>query len=54
MKQATSLRETDNPVVLPGIRVETSPTSYRPLRQLQLMKWTGKSWELFGDLIEGA
>ena len=54
MKQATNLRETDNPVVLPGIRVETSPTSYRPLRQLQLMKWTGKSWELFGELIEGA
>ena len=54
MKQATHLKETDNPVVLPGMKVETSPTSFRPMRQLQLMKWNGKSWDLFGDLIEGA
>ena len=54
MRQATQLKETDNPVVLPGMKVETSPTSVRPMRQLQLMKWNGKSWDLFGELIEGA
>ena len=54
LRQAVHLNESDNPVVLPGMRVETSPTSYRPMRQLQLMKWTGKSWDLFGPLIDGA
>lgn len=54
MKQATSLHELENPVLLPGIRINTSPTDYRPIRQLQLMRWTGKTWELFGGIISGA
>ena len=54
MRQATSLRDLDNPTLLPGIRINTSPTNYHPIRQLQLMRWTGKTWELFGDIIEGA
>jgi branched-chain amino acid transport system substrate-binding protein len=54
MKQATSLRDLENPVLLPGIKINTSATNYRPIRQLQLMRWTGKTWELFGDIIAGA
>ena len=54
MKQATSLHDLENPVLLPGIKINTSPTNYRPIRQLQLMRWTGKTWELFGDIIAGA
>jgi branched-chain amino acid transport system substrate-binding protein len=54
MKQATSLHDLDNPTLLPGIKLNTSPTNYHPIRQLQLMRWTGKTWELFGDIIEGA
>jgi branched-chain amino acid transport system substrate-binding protein len=54
MDQALRLNELDNPVTLPGMRIQTSPTNYRPMRQLQMMRWNGKSWELFGDLIEGA
>ncbi|HEX2939416.1 MAG TPA: ABC transporter substrate-binding protein [Rhodopila sp.] len=54
MKQATSLHNVDNAVLLPGIKVNTSPTNYHPLRQLQLMQWTGKTWNLFGDIISGA
>jgi branched-chain amino acid transport system substrate-binding protein len=54
MKQATNLHDVENPVLLPGIRINTSPTNYRPIRQLQLMRWTGQSWDLFGDIIEGA
>jgi branched-chain amino acid transport system substrate-binding protein len=38
---------------LPGGKVNTSPTNYRPIRQLQLMRWGGKTWERFGDIIEG-
>jgi branched-chain amino acid transport system substrate-binding protein len=54
MKQATSLHDVENPTLLPGIKINTSPTNYHPIRQLQLMRWTGKTWELFGDIIEGA
>lgn len=54
VKQATSLHDLEVPVLLPGIRLNTSATNYHPVRQLQLMRWTGKTWDLFGDLIEGA
>jgi branched-chain amino acid transport system substrate-binding protein len=53
MKQATNLHDLENPVLLPGIRINTSPTNYPPIRQLQLMRWNGKTWDLFGDIIEG-
>jgi branched-chain amino acid transport system substrate-binding protein len=53
LKQATGLHDVENPVLLPGIRVNTSPTNYHPIRQLQLMRWTGKAWDLFGGVIEG-
>jgi branched-chain amino acid transport system substrate-binding protein len=54
LKQATNLSDLANPVTLPGIKINTSPTNYRPIRQLQLMRWTGKTWDLFGDIIAGA
>lgn len=54
MKQATNLKNLEVPILLPGIKLNTSPTNYHPLRQLQLQKWSGKSWDLFGDIIEGA
>jgi branched-chain amino acid transport system substrate-binding protein len=53
MKQATNLHDVENPVFLPGIKLNTSPTNYHPLRQLQLERWTGKTWDLFGDVIAG-
>ena len=54
MRQATSLKDLENPVVLPGIKINTSPSNYRPIRQLQLMRWTGKTWDLFGEILSGA
>ncbi len=54
MKQATSIKDMDVPVVLPGIKLNTSPTNYHPMRAMQLAKWDGKSWQLFGSVIEGA
>jgi branched-chain amino acid transport system substrate-binding protein len=54
MRQATSLKDLENPVLLPGIKINTSPTDYRPIQQLQLMRWTGQTWDLFGDIISGA
>ncbi len=54
MKQAANLKDLDIPILLPGIKVNTSPTNFHPIRQLQLARWTGKTWDLFGDIIEGA
>jgi branched-chain amino acid transport system substrate-binding protein len=54
MKQAINLHDVENPTVLPGIKLNTSPTNYHPIRQLQLMRWTGKTWSRFGNIIEGA
>ena len=54
MKQAANLKDLAVPVLLPGIRVNTSPTNFHPIRQMQLQKWDGKSWKLFGSVLEGA
>ena len=54
MKQATSIAPMEVPTLLPGIKVETSPTNYHPIMAMQLQQWNGKTWERFGDVIEGA
>jgi branched-chain amino acid transport system substrate-binding protein len=53
MKQAINVKNLEVPVLLPGIRVNTSPTDYHTLRALQLARWNGKSWMRFGEIIEG-
>jgi branched-chain amino acid transport system substrate-binding protein len=53
MRQATNLREFELPMLLPGIKVSTSPTDYYPVQQLQLMQFNGKRWVRFGDLLYG-
>jgi branched-chain amino acid transport system substrate-binding protein len=54
MKQAANLHDAPDPVLLPGIKVNTSPTNFHPIRAMQLQKWTGTTWERFGAIIEGA
>jgi len=54
MKQAANLHDAPNPMLLPGIKVNTTPTNFHPIRALQLQKWTGTTWERFGDVIEGS
>ena len=51
MRQATNLRDVELPMLLPGIKVNTSPTDYYPVQQLQLMRFDGKRWVRFGDLV---
>jgi branched-chain amino acid transport system substrate-binding protein len=51
MKQAASLKDFRTEVLLPGIKINTSPTDFAPISQLQLMKFKGERWELFGDVI---
>ena len=53
MRQATNLKNVEVPTLLPGIRVNTSPTNYHTISQVQMMRWSGKSWELFGDVLSG-
>ncbi len=54
MRQAANLHNLEIPVLLPGITINTSPTDFHPIKQMQLQKWNGKSWELFGPIIGGA
>ena len=54
MRQAANLKNLELPGLLPGIRVNTGPANYRPLRQLQLMSWDGRSWVRFGEIVDDA
>lgn len=40
-------------MLLPGIKINTSPSDFAPIGQLQLMRFKGERWELFGDVISG-
>jgi branched-chain amino acid transport system substrate-binding protein len=53
MKQAAGVKDFEPPMVLPGMRINTSPTNFSPIRQMQLAKFDGQSWQLFGDLLVG-
>jgi ABC-type branched-subunit amino acid transport system substrate-binding protein len=52
MKQATSLKDVVLDLALPGIRINTSPTDYRVNKQLQMERFNGERWELFGPILE--
>ncbi|QDP23263.2 ABC transporter substrate-binding protein [Bradyrhizobium cosmicum] len=54
MKQAASLKDVVSDTALPGIKANTSPTDYRVNKQLQMMKFNGERWELFGPILEDA
>ena len=51
MKQAANIKDFEPGGLLPGVKVNTSPTDFAPLSQLQLMRFKGQTWELFGDVI---
>ncbi len=53
MKQAANLKDFRTEVLLPGIRINTSPTNFAPISQLQLMVFKGERWVLFGDVVSG-
>jgi branched-chain amino acid transport system substrate-binding protein len=53
IRQATNLKDFATPMLLPGMKINTSPTNYSPIRQMQLATFNGQSWELFGDLLTG-
>ena len=53
MKQAANLKNFVPDIVLPGIRLDTSPSDHYPIEQLQMMRFRGDKWELFGPVISG-
>jgi len=54
MRQAANIAPLEIATLLPGITVGTSPTNFSPIRRMQLQRWDGRSWQRFGDVIEGA
>jgi branched-chain amino acid transport system substrate-binding protein len=53
MKQAASLKGFAPDTVLPGVKLNTSATDFAPISQLQMQRFKGEKWELFGEIISG-
>lgn len=51
MRQAADLKEVELPMLLPGIRINTSPTDFFPIEQMRMARFDGEKWALFGDLL---
>ena len=51
MKQAASLKDFAPDILIPGIKITTSPTDFAPIEQLKMMQFKGGRWDLFGDII---
>jgi branched-chain amino acid transport system substrate-binding protein len=53
MKQAASLKDFEPDTMLPGVKLNTSATDFAPISQLQLQRFKGEKWDLFGDVMSG-
>jgi len=53
IKQAANLHDLDLPMLLPGIKVNTSPTDFYPVKQMQMARFESERWVLFGPVISG-
>jgi branched-chain amino acid transport system substrate-binding protein len=54
MKQAASLHDVTMPMLLPGITLSTSATDFAPIKQMQLERFDGTTWKLFGEVISAS
>jgi ABC-type branched-subunit amino acid transport system substrate-binding protein len=54
MRQAADLHNFTLPMLLPGIAINTSPTDFAPVKQVQLARFDGERWQLFGPVLSGA
>jgi branched-chain amino acid transport system substrate-binding protein len=52
MRQAANLKNAEVPILLPGIKVNTSPTDFFPIEQQMMAKFDGKEWKNFGELLD--
>jgi branched-chain amino acid transport system substrate-binding protein len=53
MKQAANLKDFAPDTMLPGVKLNTSATDFHPIEQLQMMRFKGEKWDLFGPVIDG-
>jgi branched-chain amino acid transport system substrate-binding protein len=51
MRQAANLKNLELPMLLPGIRINTSPDDFAPIEQEQLARFNGEVWQVFGDVV---
>ena len=54
MRQAATLADYQEPVLLPGITISTGPLDFRPIKQMRLMQFDGHTWQEIGDVVETA
>jgi branched-chain amino acid transport system substrate-binding protein len=52
IRQAANLKDVELPMLLPGIKVNTSPTDFAPIEQAQLARFDGERWVTFGEIFE--
>lgn len=53
MRQAANLKDLEVGLLLPGIKINTSPSDFYPIEDQQMMKFTGEKWEFFGPILSG-
>src|SRR6516162_9135489 len=53
MKEAANLHDFAPGMLLPGIRINTGPTDFAPIKQIRMARFSGQRWQLFGPLISG-
>jgi branched-chain amino acid transport system substrate-binding protein len=53
MKQAAAIKDLHLGMLLPGIVINTGPADFAPIEQMQMMRFDGKTWELFGPVMGG-
>ena len=54
MRQATRLADYQVPVLLPGITISTAPSDLRPIKEMRLIQFDGRTWQPIGDVVETA
>jgi branched-chain amino acid transport system substrate-binding protein len=54
MRQAANIKDLSVQMLLPGIKLNTSPTDFAPIEQEQLAKFDGERWALFGELFDAS
>ncbi|WP_426613374.1 ABC transporter substrate-binding protein [Bradyrhizobium sp. McL0616] len=53
MKQAASLKDFSPDTLLPGVKINTGPSDFAPISQLQMQRFKGEKWEQFGEILNG-
>ena len=54
MRQARALNDYQPSILLPGIKINTGPENFHPIKQMRLVQFDGHTWQLIGDVIENA